>query len=91
MTVTCITMIFHCCPHPRIDHGKKGHFRVNRLESGADYSLLFSANIRKAWKPTSIHTPLLYDVYGSIGTFCEVTTLPVHNGVVREHSDSSES
>jgi len=37
---------------------KNGQVRVNRLENEADYSLPFTANIRKAWEPTYIHAPL---------------------------------
>lgn len=37
--------------------------KVNRLESKADDSLPFPANIRKAWKPTSIHIPLYSTMY----------------------------
>jgi hypothetical protein len=87
--------VYHCdislLSRPRIEHGKNGQFRVQRLENEADYSLPFTANIGKAWSPTSIHTSSLYNVHGSTGTFCKVTELPLHNGVAREHSQVRRS
>lgn len=85
MTVTCIIDISLLPPSSNRAREKIVNSGY-RLEIEADSSLPYTANIRKVWKPISIHTPLQYNVYGSARTFCKVTTLPVHNGVVREHN-----
>ena len=59
---------------------KSGQFKVKRLESEADYSLPFTANIRKAWRPTSVHMSIVQCIRLA-RDFCEVATLPVHNGM----------
>ena len=56
MMVTLVSLYFITIPVLEYNTGKNGQFRVNWLDCDADYSLPFTANIRKVWRSISIHT-----------------------------------